>query len=68
MTLVTSLVLDPAEETIDKLNGILGIDDPTLAGSTLMQSQNHEPGTVGKTCVYNWSFAPSSLWSGDARQ
>ena len=68
MMLVTSLVLAAAEETINKLSGILGIADPTLAGSTLMQSQNHEPGTVGKTCVYNWSFAPSSLWSGDARQ
>ena len=68
MMLVTSLVLAPAEETINKLSGILGIADPTLAGSTLMQSQNHEPGTVGKTYVCNWSLAPSSLWSGDARQ
>ena len=62
MTLVTSLVLDPAEETIDKLNGILGIDDPTLAGSTLMQSQNHEPGDCGQNiCLQLELSAQQSL-------
>lgn len=56
---------DPPIETIDKLNSLLGLDDPGFSGKSIME-QSANAGEVGKTCVYHWSFAANSLWSGEA--
>jgi hypothetical protein len=53
-------------ETIDKMNAALGLGDPALAGSALMSQTRMSVSDVGTTCLYHWSFAPNSLWSGEA--
>lgn len=54
-------------ETIDKLNAALGLTDPEMAGASIMKQRTVLVSHVEPTCVYHWSFAPSSLWSGEAR-
>lgn len=54
-------------ETIDKLNAALGLTDPEMAGTSIMKQRTAYVSHVEPTCVYHWSFAPSSLWSGEAR-
>ena len=56
---------DSAEHTIDRLNGLLGVEGANLAGSHLMEKVTCNATSVGFTCIYHWSFAPSSLWSGE---
>ena len=54
------------EHMINQMNCALGIADPALDGGSIMASRVMELSEVGKTCVYHWSFAPNSLWSGEA--
>ena len=52
--------------TIDKMNTALGLGDPALAGSALMTQNRMSVFHVGTTCLFHWSFAANSLWSGEA--
>ena len=48
-----------------RLNGLIGVEGDNLAGPQLMKKVTYNASSVGFTCVYNWSFAPNSFWSGE---